>query len=343
MHASRVRARAISVMMVGAIACGGAPRPPLCPVGDDKLDCKDDGSGLLARASTRLAFGDDAAATFGPEHLPTRAHDNDGSADYGGDPYGGRGGGLYGGDPYGGMSYANWTMPPLNYAAATHQTHYTPAPGLRGAVEGVVTWTGPPAAKVATVCGTIDNPTLRTGNNKSLRGVVVYIEKVSIGRTLPGLPRPAAIGGIVTKRGCTLLPAAQPVTSLPATVSIHGDATRARVRVTATSAAKAYELQEGGLVELELKSGVTKIDSEDGKLAAAWLVAIDSPYYAITDDGGRYRIDELSPGTYDITFWQAPVASAGPDGVITYGAPIVAHRSIAIDAVRPTQLDVGLR
>ncbi|MDB4954570.1 MAG: hypothetical protein JWO36_2139, partial [Myxococcales bacterium] len=53
-------------------------------------------------------------------------------------------------------------------------------------------------------------------------------------------------------------------------------------------------------------------------------------------------IDELAAGTYEITFWQPPIASAGPDGVLTYGAPIVLRRSIKVDVVKPSQLDVAL-
>jgi hypothetical protein len=339
MHASRVTARVVSLMVVGAIACGSSSAPPLYKPGDKSGE--DDGAGELARASVRLALGDDSPATFGAARPKSAAELTYGGSEYGGDPYGGA---MYGGDPYGGVSYANWQMPALNYSAANRQPHYTPSSNLIGAVEGVVTWAGAAPAKVASVCGAIDNPTLRAGADKKLRGVIVYIEKVNIGRTMPPLPRPPSIGGIVAKRGCTLVPAAQPVTSLPATVSIHGDATRARVRVTVNGgAAKGYELQEGGLVEVELRSGVTRVDSEDGKISAAWLVAVDSPYYAVTDDAGRYRIDELAPGTYEVTFWQPPIASAGPDGVLTYGAPIVAHRSIKIDPAKPSQLNVALR
>ena len=41
---------------------------------------------------------------------------------------------------------------------------------------------------------------------------------------------------------------------------------------------------------------MTRVDSEDGKLGAAWVIGLDTPYYAITDDAGRFRIDELATG-----------------------------------------------
>jgi hypothetical protein len=340
MHASwvkRVAVRLVNTSMIASmIACGSPTRTPLYAAGTDR----DDGAGLLAQASARLTT-DEEAASFGTPTRNPRAPDQYGGSEYGGDPYGGA---MYGGDPYGGVSYANWQMPPLNYSAASRQTHYTPLTGLTGSIEGIVSWAGATPARVATACGTIENPTLRAGADKALHGVVVYIDKINVGRAMPPLPRPAAIGGVVAKRGCALVPAAQIVTSPPASLAIHGDATRARIRVTlANGIAKAYELQEGGLVELEVRTGVTKVDSEDNKIAAAWVIAIDSPYYALTDDTGRYRIDELAPGTYEVTFWQPPIATAGADGVLAYGAPIVARRSIRIEAAKPSQLSVSLR
>ena len=259
---------------------------------------------------------------------------------YGGDQYGGDGyGGLFGGDPYGGATYAGWTIPQWSYSAPNRMPKYNITNGLTGAIEGVVTWGGAVPGKLMTTCGPIDNPTLRVGSDKGVRGALVYIEKVSIGRVPVNYGKPAVIGGLLVKHGCALTPAAQLVAPLPAALSIHGDAQRARVRI----AGKSYDLDEAGLVRVEVKAGVTKIESEDGKLGAAWVIAIDTPYFAITDDTGRFRIDELAAGTYDVTFWQAPVATVGNDGVFSYGAPIVVHRSVTVDGARPAHVDVRLK
>jgi hypothetical protein len=83
------------------------------------------------------------------------------------------------------------------------------------------------------------------------------------------------------------------------------------------------------------------VEAADGTLAAAWVVASDAPYYAITDDAGRFRIDELAAGTYDLTFWHPPVARL-VDGKLVYDPPAITHRSIRIDVARPAHLDVTL-
>lgn len=318
------------VALVLLVACGGAQHGKLPKAGDEH----DDGVGLLARASTSLALGDP------DDGLTETAGHGWGGATYGGDAYGGS---VYGGDPYGGATYGSWTIPTWSYTAPNRMPKYNVVAGLSGSVEGTVTWAGTPPPRVTSACGPIDNPGVHVGSDHAVRGTVVYIEKVAIGRPTPYFSRPASVGGLVAKHGCVLAPAAQLVTPLPASLAIHGDATRVKVRVTAPGgAAKSYDLQEAGRAVVELTAGVTKVDGEDGKLGAAWVLAIETPYYAITDDAGHFRIDELAPGTYDVTFWQAPVAAAGLDGVVTYGAPLVAHRTVRIEAAKTAKLAVSL-
>jgi hypothetical protein len=314
--------------LVALVACSGAPRTSrLAPAGDEH----DDGAGLLARASTSLDLSGADEGGFGDATRPRAT---------GGDSYGGS---TYGGDPYGGSTYASWPIPQWSYNAPNRMPSYGVIAGLNGTVEGTVTWAGAPPPKVTTACGVIDNPTLHVGSDRAVRGALVYIEKVAIGRPTPYYSRPATIGGVVAKHGCVLAPAAQLVAPLPAALTINGDATRARVRVTPPSGTPAqHELQEAGRVSVQVSAGVTKVDSEDGKLGAAWVIAIESPYFAITDDTGRFRIDELAAGTYDLTFWQAPIAQASVDGTLTYGAPIVTHRTVRIEAGKTTKLSVIL-
>jgi hypothetical protein len=314
--------RASALIVVGAIACGASQRVPLAPTGDDK----DDGAGELAHAALKFQTPEDAQQPGFVEQRATRAYDFD--SIYGGDPYGGDPYGGFAGDPYGGAGYANWRMPQWSYNVPNRMPRYTVSVGLTGAVEGTVTWNGQLPAKVASQCGPIDNPTLRVSKDKAVRGAIVYIENVTVGRTTPYYSKPASVGGMLAKRGCALVPAAQIVAPLPGSVSINGDAQRAKLRIGKTT----HELQEGGLVQHEIKEGVTKIDSEDGKLSAAWVLGLDTPYYAITDDAGRFRLDELSPGSYELTVWQPPVASVTRDGTWTYGQPIVVKRTIKIDA-----------
>jgi hypothetical protein len=319
---------ASSVAGVAASACGSTTRP-LSPAGTWSTTAQpDEGAGQLAQQSARLSLGGDLGPAFADRRrAEPRAIDM------------ANGDSTYGGETYGGQSYATWSPPQITYTTPIRQPGYSQRTGLVGVIEGVVRWTGAPPQRVATACGTIDNPTLRVGEGKALRGALVYIAKVSVGRATAYYGKPATVGGIVVKRGCALVPAAQVVAPIPSTLTIYGDAARAKLRVDDT----AYELQQGGMIALDVQSGVTEIVAEDGRIAPAWLVAIDSPYYAITDDAGRFRIDELASGTYDVTIWQPAPTTARADGTLSVGAPIVVHRSVHVDGTHPARLDVALR
>ena len=336
-------ARAVLLVAVLA-ACGPSPKPHLYPAGSDR----DDGYGDLAQKSAHLltsAEPEPEASLFPPHHhrsLP-------GGDPYGGDPYGGA---AYGGTIYGNADdVADVPVPPpsWNHMHLPRLQRGSPTAGLTGAIEGTVTWRGALPAPLVTACGTIDNLGVRVGANRAVGGVLVYIEHVEIGRTIPSYGRPAGVGGTIAKRGCVLAPALQIITPLPAGLAIHGDATGVKLRVTsptsspsgALAAGQSFELQEAGRVLLQAQAGVTRIEADDGSLGAAWVVAADTPYYALTDDTGRFRIDELAAGTYDVTVFRPPLASIA-DGKLVYGPPVIAHRSIKVELARPARLDIAL-
>jgi hypothetical protein len=324
------------VALFALIGCHGDQPAPLYPTGTEK----DDGHGELARASSKFLTAEGSDDGTGGEVVGQNVNAVDQYNMYGGDPYGGGiyGGGLYGGDPYGG--YVG--MQPWQYQPAVRVPHYDVQAGLTGEIEGTVSWSGAAPPQIKTACGTIDNPTLHV-TEKGVGGAIVYIEKVRVGRNTQTYGRPAIVGGAISKHGCALMPAAQIVAPLPASFTVNGDSTKAKLVVTPPSlAAKSVELQEAGIASFEAQDGVTRVESDDGKLAPAWVIGLETPYYAITDDRGHFVIDQLAPGSYDVTIWQAPIATAGTNGAITYGQPIVSHRSVTVDSNKPAKLDVSL-
>ena len=313
-------------------ACGGAQVVPE-PAGADH----DEGAGLIAQASVSLMSSDRnaVAVTAKPARNRRASRGDTPAGGGGGDPYGG-----FGGDPYGGTSYAHWTAPISNYANTIRAPHYAVSTtGLDSTIEGTVTWPGRVPPRLASTCAMAG---AAIGANHGVAGAIVYIEHVTTGRAIGGTTR-AQIGGVIAKHGCMLGPTAQISVPLPGSVAIHGDGQRARIRITPPGGtAKVYDLQEGGLVIAEVKLGVTKIDGEDGQLAAAWVLGLETPYVAITDDTGRFRLEQLAPGTYDVTIWQPPIATAATDGTFAYGAPLVVHRSVRVGVKQTQTISVAL-
>ena len=323
-----MRAALLGIALVG---CGSpTPRPTLYAAGSDK----DDGHGLLARASATLLTSEGAEPSSFPARSRRTAY---GGSTYGGDAYGGSGA------AYGGAHYGNYAPPAWTYPSVNRAPHYTSLAGLTGVVEGVVTWRGAPPARLATSCGAIEP--LHVGTDHAIAGALVYIERITTGRTLAhegGERRPSTVGGVIVKHGCAFVPAVQLVTPLPAALSIHGDATPTTLRITtATGTSSSIDLQEAGRVALQVRPGVTRVEADDGTLAAAWVVALETPSYAITDDAGRFRIEELAAGTYDVSFWLPPIPAV-VDGKLGYGAPVISHRSITVTTALPAHLDVAL-
>lgn len=311
--------------LVGLGGCGAPHGSPMYPAGSDK----DDGYGDLARASARFYTSDKPdAPLFPPHHHRSRVV------------------GAPDGDPYAGSSDvdADESHDTGEVCANRHcprrPAHYNAVTGLTGAIEGTITWQGAPPAPLATACGSIDSP-VRVGADRAVGGILVYIERVDIGRALPSHGRPSSVGGVVAKRGCALVPAVQIVTPLPASLAVHGDASQIALRVTTPSGVRSLQLEEAGHAVLPAQLGITRIDAADGSLASAWIIASETPYYAITDDRGRFRIDELAAGSYELTFWRPPLPRVA-NGQLVYGEPAITRRSIRVDPAHPAHLDVSL-
>jgi hypothetical protein len=324
--------RLIAAVSVLVTACGGAP-PKLYPAGTER----DEGHGELARASSKFMTsdeGDNDLFTSSARPVPQNRDVDPYDYQYG---YGGMG---YGGMGYGGGTYGTYITPSWSYPSSNRGQHYSPTPGLTGSIEGAIRWRGAVPPKIGTSCGAM--PALPVASDGGLADVLVYIDHVSVGRPIPIENHVSNVGGTVVKRGCAFLPAVQIVTPLPAALSIHGDGKRGKVRVAPPlGAPKSSEIEEGGLITMQVAAGLTKVDADDGTFAAAWVLAIDTPYYAITDDRGRFRLDELASGTYEVTIWQAPIATVS-NGTVSYGAPIIVRRTVTVDQKRPTRLDVTL-
>lgn len=308
--------RAFVLVTALVAGCGGA-QAPLYPAGTSN----DEGHGELARASSHFMTADrDDEDLFSSSSPGRRLRPSDAAAVYGG--------AAYGGAAYGGAAYGGFTVPTWQYPSTGRSVKHTQVSGLAGAITGTITWRGTAPGKPACT-----SAAPRIASDGGLGDVLVYIEHVTVGRPIPVDGRASAVGGTIMKRGCALVPAIQIATPLPAALSINGDAKRARLRITAPGASpKPADLQEGGRVSVQLAAGITKIEADDGSLAPAWVLGIDTPYYALTDDHGRFRIDELAAGTYDVTIWSA-VGSA---------APTVVHRTVRVEGGKPTRLDVAL-
>jgi plastocyanin len=78
--------------------------------------------------------------------------------------------------------------------------------------------------------------------------------------------------------------------------------------------------------------GVVRVVCDVHPHMAAWMVVHDSPYYAVTDERGAFRIEGLPPGSYKVTMWHEGFRPRGvdKDGRTLYDAPRTRTKDVAI-------------
>jgi hypothetical protein len=319
----------------GEMVAGRGPAP-LAPAGS----ARDDGSGWLARMSSRptLGRGDGrpgAAAT-------------DGGARYGGQTYGRA---TYGAATYGGTLYGNYQAPgvgPNPDPPAPYRAGYTGNPVANGgSVEGSVVWPDAPraterisAGRAGCAGGEIPNRTLTLGAGHTVANAVVYLEdithgRLTLGRTWPYPPtRIHQVGGALEWRGCRLRPHLQlaaPIGALLSVTSSDEALTLAGTRVDGAHREPVFTARlgaAGAAREIQLgRDGFVEVKPEAGG-GGGWIVVASHPYYVVSDERGRFVLDEIPPGTYTLVVWHEPVITGvrGRGELVVTPATVVKRR-----------------
>jgi hypothetical protein len=330
-----LRALAFTTLIsVAGLSCGGRTGAPALPkAGSDG----DDGAGQLASASAQIYMGagSDDGSGFGPDHAHARTDSYDA---YG---YGGYG---YGGYSYGGGAYASYVpaATPPNPPAVAAIPYNGTGVSDGGAITGTVRWPRPPTASTTLAmpgCGDVANPTLSIGHGGGAADTVVYLARIDHGRAFPVANRTIQVGGAVERRGCAFEPTVQVATPTPAALTLTNSETG---RVVAAVGTAEVTLDEGGSRLTPLTAGALRVADKAGALIPAWVMGLSHPYYTLTDGDGRFRLDDVPPGTYEVVAWHAPVVVGVKDGKIIETAPAEVRRQVVVKALAPTALAVDL-
>jgi len=80
------------------------------------------------------------------------------------------------------------------------------------------------------------------------------------------------------------------------------------------------------------KPGVVRVLCDAHPHMNAWMIVHDSPYYAVTDDKGAFKIDGVPPGTYKVTMWHEGFRPKGvdKDGRPAYDDPVTVTREVTV-------------
>jgi hypothetical protein len=345
-----MRARRLSPALLAAFACAlgfacgemAARRTatPLPPAGS----ARDDGSGWLARMSSHPVLG---GPTGGDRRATAGAY---GGASYGGQSYGGT---SYGGASYGGTRYGNYRFQyagPNPEPPAPYRAGYVGGPVVNGgAIEGSIVWPEAPRAPARISprrphCpADIGNGTLAIGPGHVVANAVVYLEDITRGRLMLGRtwpyppPRLHQVGGALEWRDCQLRPHLQVAAPIGATVSASSADQAVSLSGTRVEGDKREPLfalslgAPGAGREIQLaRDGFVEVRPEVGS-GGGWIVVAPHPYYVVSDERGRFVLDEVPAGTYTLVVWHEPVVTgvrAGGELVVT--PPTLVRRRITI-------------
>jgi hypothetical protein len=93
------------------------------------------------------------------------------------------------------------------------------------------------------------------------------------------------------------------------------------------------------------KPGVVRVLCDAHPHMSAWVIVHDSPYFAVTDGKGVFRITDVPPGTYKITMWHAGFRPKGADkdGRRTYDDPKTLTRQLTVAPKATATVDFELK
>lgn len=220
-------------------------------------------------------------------------------------------------------------------AAPAYDVAAVPDPGtLSGSVKftGVPPRLDPiPVKKNQDVCGqSVANEALVVGPNKGVKGSVILIEGVPRGKKAEGEL-------ILDNTKCLFMPhvsaamAGAPAkirNSDPVQHNAHGfHSARPLFNVPLFSRGRVVD------VTTRLKQpGVVKVLCDVHTHMSAWIVVHDSPYFAVTDETGMFKIDGIPPGKYTVTMWHEGFS---PKGVDKDGRPVYEEHRVAREVTIP--------
>jgi plastocyanin len=93
------------------------------------------------------------------------------------------------------------------------------------------------------------------------------------------------------------------------------------------------------------RPGVIRVVCDAHPHMLAWMIVHDSPYYAVTDERGAFRIDGILPGSYKVTMWHEGFRPRGldRDGRPRYDEPRTVTRGVTIAPRARATVDFELK
>jgi hypothetical protein len=217
---------------------------------------------------------------------------------------------------------------PLRLLAALVATAVLVAPALAyeivtvadgGVLAGVVKFTGAPPKleplsvnKNRDVCGDRkESEALVLGAERGVRGTVILLEGVARGK------KPGA-DVVLDNHRCLFISHVSAVMAGERARVKNSDAILHNThgflgKPTVFNLALPNRDQMIDITRRLTRPGVVRVVCDAHPHMSAWMIIHDSPYYAVTDERGAFRIDGIPPGSYKVTMWHEGFRPKGLD------------------------------
>ncbi len=220
-----------------------------------------------------------------------------------------------------------------------------------GTVAGRVIFVGPiPALPPLTitkdqdVCGTTAPPQMLmvSMTHRGVKDTVIALEGISQGKAIP------ASQPTLDNRACTMTPRVQAVMLGTEMIIQNSDPFLHTTRGRLPDFKQAFNLVfPKGTPAKEQKvrfPGVITVTCDTHAHMRAYILSFDHPYVAITDENGRFHLDQVPPGSYTLTAWHEGwrILAYDHDGRPTYEAPYVMTTEVRVMAGETTDVDLQL-
>jgi hypothetical protein len=226
-----------------------------------------------------------------------------------------------------------------------------------GTISGTVKWTGPapreldfPVTKDPQICDpqgkkTVSLERLIIGPEGGVANTIVYLKNISAGKALE-LPEQRRH---LDQRRCHYVPH---ILLVPEKADLQMQSSDATLHTIHMDGAASYNLpfpfpnqissrtmSTPGLVNLRCNGGHVWMNAE--------MMVVPHPYYAVTDESGRFEFTSVPPGTYQIVAWHEGWGLAGKEqafDVLTERAvqrpvftePKTWEKSVTVNANQPS-------
>jgi len=195
-----------------------------------------------------------------------------------------------------------------------------------GTISGVVRWSGPvpaaitlPISKDAAICDPqshkrVSLDRLIVGSEGGVANAVVFLRNISAGKAFPTAQSKPLINQIQCRYDphVLLVPLNSDldIKSSDATMhTVHMDgAATYNLPFPFSGEVATRTMSSPGLVTLKCNGGHVWMSAE------VWV--IPHPYYAVTNEGGKFELTDVPPGEYDLTVWHEGWTVVREEGIL---------------------------